>query len=256
MAILSFLPRNSPIHELDIRTKFLAFLFIFPITAFISEYVILFVLILTVITIAICSRLGIRIFWNSSKYFLIFSIIIIAPIYCSLSEGSLFNMALQAFILILRLSILILSGIIYALTTNPNEMPQAMMAMHVPHRYGILLMLGFRLYPYMVNRMTNISHAIKSRGIYARVSFFHISKTIKSLGLYIIPFILATLQIGFQLGETMLTRGYDPFKPITISQRIRMRSNDYLILTFSSFLLILSIFKILFRFPFRIIFSY
>lgn len=218
---------KSPIQKIDIRLRMLAFLLILPAVTVLASIPLLFGLMILTLLLFQFSRINIRIFWRTAKFYVIFSFISFLILSLVIHQVSYPARALKGLLLGARFATLISFGMIYAFTTNPNEIPQALMKLQIPHRFGVLIMIGFRLYPLILQKMTTISEAIKARGIDTRISIFKPIRTFKTIQLMAAPFVIAALETGAQLGDTMVSRGYHPYMPITISPRLHFKLLDW-----------------------------
>jgi energy-coupling factor transporter transmembrane protein EcfT len=223
---------TSPIQKIDIRLRMLTFLLILPAATVLASVPVLFGLMIFTLLLLQVSKINMRTFWRDAKYYVIFSFVSFFILSLIIHQGSYPIRMLGGLLLGARFATLISFGMIYALTTNPNEIPQALMKLHIPHRFGVLIMVGFRLYPLILQKMTTIYEAIKARGIDVRISFLKPVKTIKIIKLMSVPFVIATLETGARLGDTMVSRGYHPYMPITISPRLRFKQLDWACLIF------------------------
>lgn len=228
MKISVYTPRPSVIHRLDIRSRFLFLLFAIPAASFVGGWEILILLSVLLIFLVIYSKIGFKIFWDNIKVFIItvtFSLLALCLLFAS---GNLIDRVYSGILYSARFDIFIIAGVLFAMTTNPNDIPQALMKMRIPHRYGIVLMLGFRLYPTLMQKSRTIMDAQKCRGIELKPCFWHPKRFITALTTLLIPLLIATLEAGAGLGDTLSARGYDLHKPITLSPLVKMKMLDYL----------------------------
>lgn len=215
------------IRKINILVRMVAFLLILPIATVLADRFVLLGLIVFALLLLLLSKINLKSFWRDAKYYIILSFAFFPIFSLIISQGNYLIRISDGIILGTRFVTFISFGMIYALTTNPNEMLQALRKLGIPHRFGILIMIGFRLYPLILQKMTTISEAIKSRGIDTRISILKPSKTIKTINLMVMPFIIATLETGVQLGHTMMCRGYHPYMPITIPQQDHLKLYDF-----------------------------
>jgi energy-coupling factor transport system permease protein len=242
MQIGSYIPKDSLIHRIDIRVRFLIFFGFLPAASFLSNRFLLPFLVLILFIFIYLSKIRAKTFWNNIKFYIFMSFIIFLLFFLFNNEGgTIFNRIIYAIVIVSRFILFISFGLLNALTTNPNDIPQALMKMKIPHRFGLLLMIGFRLYPLILNKIKTISDAIRTRGVNPKISIFRYKESIQTIKLMMIPIIISTLEIGTQMGETMIARGYNPYAPITISPRLSLKSSDYFFLLLGLGLLLISI---------------
>ncbi len=80
------------------------------------------------------------------------------------------------------------------------------MWLKIPHRFGILLIIGFRIIPLLRDRMDTLRLTLSTRII---------GKRWKRWQILLSGAVLAAVELGFRIGQTMTIRGYDPKLPIT-----------------------------------------
>ena len=229
MKISVYTPRPSVIHGLDIRSRFLFLLFAIPAAGFIGGWEIVCFLVALLIFLIAYSKIGFKIFWDNIKVFVIAVTVALLVLCFFLASGSIIDRIYSGILYSLRFDIFIIAGVLFAMTTNPNDIPQALMKMRIPHRYGIVVMLGFRLYPTLMQKSRTIMDAQRCRGIELKPSFRHPKTFITALTTLLIPLLIATLEAGAGLGDTLSARGYDLYKPITLSPLVKMHAIDYLL---------------------------
>jgi len=213
---------------MDVRARAMVCLVALPVAVFFSKWIMLIFLCVILGVLITLSRIRLTMFWKNIRFWFIFSMVAFIILSLTVVRGSYNEKLLTGVGLSIRLSLFMAFGIIYALTTNPNEILQALIRMHVPHRFGILMMIGFRLYPLILRKVQTITYAAKARGINPSFSILRPLRSIKTLLLLSEPFIIATLETGVYLGETMTVRGYDPYSNITISPETKMKMSDYI----------------------------
>jgi energy-coupling factor transport system permease protein len=139
--------------------------------------------------------------------------------------GPLDNRIILGSILSLRFIILIGLGILFAIVTSPIEIPTALMQAKIPHRYGIVMMVAYRMMPIMQQKMEMIKIAQQARGANTNLSLKHISLFYKSILALIVPLIYAILELSVNMSTTLLIRGYNPNGRITIPPKTFDKKN-------------------------------
>jgi energy-coupling factor transport system permease protein len=232
--------KESLLRRIDVRVRLISLLLLLPIAAFTAHGFML--LLLGVVTggLIAASNVGLKTFLVKVKFYFILSTASLLLVSLAFGQGDTLTRLGEGAFLSAQFNILVSLGVLYALTTNPNEIPQALSKMRVPHRFGILIMIGFRLYPLIMQRMQAILQTANARGL--DISLKPISKQFWKNTARVFPtLLLSTLEVGVRLGETMMVRGYDPTHPITISPEIRMKAGDWLLLLASISLLVIVI---------------
>lgn len=232
--------KESLVRRIDVRVRLVSLLLVLPIAAFTADGLMLLLLAVVTAVLVAASNIGLKTFLVKVKFYFLLSTAALLIISLAFGQGGVAERLAEGAFLAAQFNILVSLGVIYALTTNPNEIPQALSKMRVPHRFGILIMIGFRLYPLIMQRMLAILQTANARGL--DISLKPISKRFWKNTARVFPaLLLSTLEVGVRLGETMLVRGYDPTHPITISPEIRMKAGDWIILLGSISLLALAI---------------
>ena len=231
-----YVHRKSVIHSLDVRTKTFVFLIFYPLVAFTSDWITATLLFVSTFLIALIAKVGLRNFVNQIKWFVAFVAVSLFLLCFFLSSGTIEQKILIAFDYTIKISTFINAGVLFAMVTNPNDIPQALMKMRIPHKYGIVLMLGLRLYPILLERIRNIVDAGRCRGIEIGA---RPDKFVKSISMLLIPILISTLETGSALGDTLIARGYDPNRPITVSPMVKMGKLDYTVVSIATVLIII-----------------
>jgi len=231
----------SPIHSLEVRTKFFGLLFLIPLCAFISSgYVSIFILLIVCLLIYL-SKIPIRKFLALVIPYTV--ILAISLIFLSLafSDGSVQNRLYIAMDLILKFSVVIIAGVLFSEVTNPNELPIGFLRFGLPHKLGISLMVALRMLPIIQDKISIIIDAQRARGVNLIWSISEIFTLPRNIMALFIPVIYSTLEVSVNLADTMLTRGYDPNRKITIPPG-GLGLMDILFLIFCIALLVVSFF--------------
>jgi energy-coupling factor transporter transmembrane protein EcfT len=228
----------SPIHKLGFWTKFLCLLLLIPLSAFLATPpVLIFVMVVSGIMIVL-SNIGLRLFWSKTKVYNIALPIMVVFLALAFSPGTLVERLLDGFVLSLRFLILTHLGVLFATVTNPLEIPLGLLRIGIPHRLGVTMMVAFRMFPLIAERFEMIILAQKARGAVFRPSRHTLRPFVLSLFSVLIPVFYATLQVSTELSDTLLTRGYDPNRPITVPpSQINLRDVGVFILSISTLII-------------------
>ncbi len=218
-----YLPKKSIIHELDVRTKFLVFLIFYPLCAFLSNLYFAIILYFSIYFLVFIANIKLKRFLDQTlllSLFIAVSMIILSVLF---ESGSIYERIYVALEYTIKILTFINAGVLFAMVVNPNDIPQALMKIGIHHKYGILLMLGLRLYPILYEKVRNIMYACRCRGLEISLN----SKIFENLIMILIPIVIITLESGAFLGDTLIARGYNPNRPITISPKIKMKFIDW-----------------------------
>lgn len=230
---------QSIVRDLNFWTKAICFLFVLPLAAFLSTPKGVLVLVLTFFSILKLSRVGLRRFWSLSRDYVLalsFGIILLSLFF---SLGRVEERIISGLILCARFAILISSGIFFSEVTNPIEIPAGFLQARIPHRFGVTLMVGYRMMPLLSKKIQTIMDAQRARG--ARIGFSLKQLDVLPLTLFslAIPILHSTLEMSVHLSDALISRGYDPEGKITLPPT-KMKKADFLLITiFIAFLLLL-----------------
>ncbi|MBT3464726.1 energy-coupling factor transporter transmembrane protein EcfT [archaeon] len=206
-----YIETSSIIHNLNFWTKFICLLLILPLISFIAEIDMLPYLIGFFILILLLSKIPLLKFWKTTRGYVIpifFGLMMLSLVF---SEGTINEKLFEGLLLASRFILLILFGILFSMVTNPIEFPMGFLQVGIPHRFGVTLMVGYRMMPLLSKKISTIIDAQKSRG-----AEFKLGKGILNrIFSLIIPIIHSTLETSVKLSDTLLSRGYDPYGKIT-----------------------------------------
>lgn len=238
-----YIEKISLIHSLDFLTKFLCFLLLIPLTGFIVSWKLLPAVFLFLIILMVLSKISFRTFWKSTKLYII--VILVGLIVLSLAffPGSLAEGLIKGLLLSIRFIVLISLGVLFAMVTNPIEIPLGLMRIKIPHRYGITVMVAFRMLPMITQNMKNIVDAQRARGAELELSIKGLFKFIPQISSFIIPTLHSTLETSLKFSDTLLSRGYNPNGRITLPPS-RFKKSDYCVFILSVALLIITFIRI------------
>lgn len=227
--------------KLDFLTKFTVFLLIIPASSFFISNQYLWVMAVVVLLTIFLAKLDLEQLWKNLRTYLIALAVLLLILLPVVSPGRflpVFLVGLSAFI---RLALFLISGLIYSMITNASEIPQALMRIKIPHRYGILFMIGMRLYPLVLKEAETIRDALRSRGLEAKFSLLRPKESLTYLGYLMQPILLATVGAGMKIGETLALRGYDPYGKITVPPGRGLKLPDYFILAIAMSVLVIAV---------------
>jgi len=232
-----YIKKKSTIHNLDFWTKFLCILLILPLAGIISPLKILPIIVIFLFVFLITSRINLKTFWNITKSYNIPITISVVLLSLFLSEGTLTMRLTDGLIFALRFIILISFGVLFAMTTNPIEIPMGLMKARIPHKYGITVMVGYRMLPLISQRIGKVMDAQRARGGEISFSLRNFKGFVTRLISLMVPILHSTLESSVKLSETLISRGYNPNGKITLPPS-RFKKNDYVFLAVSVLILL------------------
>jgi energy-coupling factor transporter transmembrane protein EcfT len=196
--------------KLDFWAKIISILIFLPLSAFLIQpkFLILPLIILAVIFITL--KINFRSFLGQSKNYIIplsIGLIVLSLIF---TPGDITSRLIIGSLLSVRFALLIAFGIVFSMITNPIEFPSGFIRVKVPHKYGVTLMVGYRMMPLISEKISAIVAAQRARGASFRFSLSRIGLFFKQLFSLIIPILHATLEMSVRLSDALISRGYDP----------------------------------------------
>lgn len=224
MITTSYIQKSSIIHSLNFWTKLICLSLILPLVAFISSAKWLPLLVFVFITIFTLSRIGFQRFWRMVKVYIISITVGLLILSLLFSSGNGQEKIISALVLALRFSLLISFGMLFSAVTNPIEIPAGFMQIKIPHKFGVTLMVAYRMMPLLSKKIKTIIDAQKGRGASFRLSLKKPSRFFYQIISLIIPLLHATLEMSVRLSDALISRGYNPEGKITVPPA---RSNIY-----------------------------
>jgi len=237
-----YIQKASIIHELDFWTKFLCFLLLLPLSAFIAPAKLLPLLVLVFIILLLASKIGLEKFWQNTRLYHIPITIGVILLSLAFSPGILQERFIYGLILAIRFILLISFGVIFSMVTNPIEIPGGFLRARLPHKYGITLMVGYRMIPLISDKISTIIDAQKARGAEIKLSLKNLPKLAPLVASLMIPILHSTLETSVRLSDTLISRGYNPEGKITVPPG-RLKKEDFVFLFISIIILILALIK-------------
>lgn len=233
----------SYVHSLNFWTKFLCLLLLLPLSGFLASSRLLLIIGVISIALFILSKIGFRTFWDLTKLYIIPIVIgIVALELLFHEEGTLLQQLFNSLILSIRFAIFVYLGVLFATTTSPMEIPFGLMKVKIPHRFGIAVMIAFRMLPLISRKFQNVIDAQRARGARIEFSIQRLPSFLTQVIALITPVLHSTLETSVKFSETLISRGYNPNGRITIPPN-KLKVMDGGLFLLSLMLLVLSIFK-------------
>jgi len=223
-----FKMKNTPIHNLDPRTKLYFAIIVTIISLIFVDIIPLLFLFLALIPLFIIGRIvGEWLTTLKSLTFLAIFIIIIDTFFISFNLGV--AMSIRLFALISAFSI-------FFLTVHPDDLSQGLIQMKVPFSIAFALSLAVRFVPTLANEAQNIREAQMVRGLELQKG--NIVQRVKNFIPIIIPLIILSIQRAMIVAESLESRGFGAQKRRTYLYPLKMKFIDYLTIVMLTFILI------------------
>ncbi len=211
-----YLRRGSALHRLNVWTKFGCLLILLPLAAFIADGFILLILTAICVFLVSLAKIPLKIFWQYMRLYLVVFIILFVGMAILFSPGNLGQRIIVGSLFALRLIDVVAAGALFSMITDPMEIPVGLLRLRIPHRYGITLMVAYRMLPLMADKVAKIIFAQRARGARISFSIVELRRVPRVMFSLLIPIITSSLEASVALADTLLARGYSPARPITI----------------------------------------
>ena len=230
-----FKMKDTPIHNLDPRTK-LFFAIVYTILALLFNNIIpLFFIFLTLVPLFFIGKIVTQwLLTLKSLTFLAVFIIVIDTLFIS------FNLGVSMSI---RLLVLISAFSLFFLTVHPDDLSQSLIQMKVPFSVAFALSLAVRFVPTLAQEAQNIREAQMVRGLELQKG--NVIKKVRNFIPIIIPLIILSIQRAMVVAESLESRAFGAQKQRTYLYPLKMRIKDYIIIISLFALLIFVIFVVI-----------
>jgi energy-coupling factor transport system permease protein len=232
-----YFDRKSILNNLGFWAKFLCILVIPSILVFIAQPVILLIFVVFALLIILIGKLNFQQILKNLRYSLILFLSISVFLSVAFTPGLLKARIIIGLLISLRFIIALTLGLIFSMITDPVQIPTSMIRIKIPHRFGVMLMVAYRMIPLIIEKITSIVEIQETRGVNFSFSFKRIPNLIKNILSLIIPIVFSTLETSVGLSDTLLARGYNPYSPTITVPPSHFEKWD-IIMIFSSILLI------------------
>lgn len=216
MITTSYIQKSSIIHGLNFWTKLLCLSLILPLATFISSAKWLPLLVFVFITIFTLSKISSQRFWRMVKVYIISITVGLLILSLLFSSGNSQEKIISGLVLASRFSLLISFGVLFSAVTNPIEIPAGFMQIKIPHKFGVTLMVAYRMMPLLSKKIKTIIDAQRGRGASFRLSLKKPSRFFYQIISLAIPLLHATLEMSVRLSDALISRGYNPEGKITV----------------------------------------
>lgn len=227
MQFYDFIYRDSIIHKLDPRTKILwVVLLTFLVFMTNNPYIIIGTFLFIILTVFL-SKLPLKAVWASSKIFIvgftiayiILFILLLGDIWQGVTGGILFS---------LKFLILILSTIVFAMSTSPRELMLSLTKLKVPYEIAFMLTLAIRFVPVITKELNQVINAQKARAHKLIFSLRHPIIMIKSFVPILIPTFILLFKKALDLSLSIESRAFRAKEKRTYPPRLKLKAGDYL----------------------------
>ena len=242
MNVIRYSYKNSIFHKLDPRSKIVFFFVLFFLAYFPNDLLFVSILYLVIIVCSLFSRVDPlhffkeNIVWGILIFFFSFLIVI-----WGFND---WHLSLKSSILItIRWLVIIQGSILFAFTTNPQDLIVALAKIKVPKSVAFSIGIGFRMMPEIIDKAQAILIAQRSRGWDSRTRLVNLFRLPAILSPLVIPLLAYVVESVKTIDTVLDVRGFN-LNNLTSNPFIFLSNMDYLIIVlsviiFTAFLFIL-----------------
>ena len=242
---LGYEEKDSWVHKLDPRTKFILFIWASIFNYIFYDIYISLAFLISLIVLTVAGKVAKRILKIISivltPFYVLSTLVIALPIGFPYNKTPLFSFTVFGFgvtfylegaayvaIWTLRLAITMTSALLFFLTSNPARITTILLKLRIPYKYIYALLSVFQLIPIMQRRIQVIYQAQVSRGLNVNVGLF---KRLKNFLAILIPLTLGSMS-DLQLRAIALeSRGFSAPVRKTFIIRSDLTKSDYVVLS-------------------------
>jgi len=242
---LGYEEKDSWVHKLDPRTKFILFIWASIFNYVFYDIYISLAFLIALIVLTVVGKVAKRILKIISivlvPFYVLSTLVIALPIGFPYNETPLFSFTIFGFeitfylegtayvaIWTLRLAITMISALLFFLTSNPARITTILLKLRIPYKYIYALLSVFQLIPIMQRRIQVIYQAQVSRGLNVNVGLF---KRLKNFLAILIPLTLGSMS-DLQLRSIALeSRGFSAPVKKTFIIKSDLTKSDYAVLS-------------------------
>jgi energy-coupling factor transporter transmembrane protein EcfT len=114
-----------------------------------------------------------------------------------------------------RFLLLIGSGAIFVLITDPWEIPSSLAKIRVPHRYCIVFLVGLRMLAILRKKIRRIAETQMARGAVFSFAPRYWLKSLTSISALITPILISAFTLSVSFADSLIARGFDPDAKVT-----------------------------------------
>ena len=222
-----FIYRDSIIHKLDPRTKLLwVVMLTFLVFMTSNPYITIGTFAFVIFLIAL-AKLPAKAVWDSSKLFVvgftIAYIVLFSLLLWDIKQGIIGGLLFS-----IKFLIIILSTIVFAMSTSPRELISSLVKMKVPFEIAFMLTLAIRFVPVITREFNQVIDAQKARAHKISLSIKHPLESAKSFVPIIIPTLMLLFKKALDLSISIEARAFRALEKRTYPPRLKFKFADYI----------------------------
>jgi energy-coupling factor transport system permease protein len=212
---------DTPIHNLDPRSKFLLIMGFFAAALMFTNIFVLIVIVLIQIPVVLMAQTGRR--WLQSMrggllyagFIFVANLIFGTPLVQSIAFGIRFLGVVSAFSL-------------FFMTTSADDLGLALEKIHAPYAIAFTFTTAVRLVPTMAIDAQTVVDAQRSRGLELDKGNF--IKRVRNYVPILIPLIISAIRRSVELAEALEARGFGATEKRTSIATLKMHFGDYVVI--------------------------
>jgi energy-coupling factor transport system permease protein len=232
-----FTKRQTPIHNMDPRAKFLLVTVIFVASLLFTNLYVLILIFVLQMPIIVLAR-SLRRWAATLKGGLVLATLIFVM---NVITGSSVTYAAS---MTIRFLALLSSFSIFFMTTSPDDLGLALEQAHVPYTLTFTFTTAVRLVPTMAVDAQTVVDAQKSRGL--ELEKGNLLKRIRNYVPILIPLIVSAIRRSIELAEALESRAFGLTEKRQSLIVLKMRSSDYAVFALSLAALALAVYTSLY----------
>jgi energy-coupling factor transporter transmembrane protein EcfT len=199
--------------HVPLLTKVLVFLILVPTSAFLGRWLVLAVAGLLLLLLLALLRINVR---GLARHLGLYLVPLAAGLAVLTVVATAPGIRLAQWALgTARFATLLAFGLVFTMSTSPFQIPQDLMELGVPHRFGVALMIAYRLVPMLRDRLSAIVASQRARGASYWRAVYRPLLLRDLLSAIAIPAVYSTLDISLALSDTLYVRGYRADRPVS-----------------------------------------
>lgn len=224
--VLRFKRRDSAIHVLDPRSKFMLLVALSVASLILADPVTLLAL-LAVEAIILKAAKCLRDWLASLRGLLLMLAVIFALNYLTLPSHRLFT----SLAMTVRFLDLATAFSIFFLTTTPDELATALEASGVPRDYTLMFTMSLRFVPTLARDLQTVADALKSRGL--ELEKGGLRERLRNYVYLLVPLIIYELRRSLMVAEALEARGFGAVRRVEPYYELKLKERDYAVIALS-----------------------
>lgn len=233
MRAFKYARKDSIVHRLDPRSKFLLSVVLMSISIFFTDIGVLLILLVGQLILLYLAK-SLREWISSLKGLLFFFVIIF------LTQLLFGGTLLMGILLSLRLLVLSSSMSWFFLSSTPEDIGRAMDAAKFPLELTFSFIMAIRFIPVIYDEFQSIYDAQRSRGLELEKGGF--KQRIKNLMPILIPLLVGTIRRTYDIADAMEVRAFGASPKRTSYKPLRFKKGDYLLSIVSIILILIALY--------------